>query len=325
MVSGRPHLSGLSTLLRTPLTALLAVAETGSFSKAAAELGLSQSTLSAAVRQAEDALGVVMFARGRHGATLTPAGEAVMVHVRHAALAVEAMELTARGQLTGTLRIAACRSVLKHVVMPALRTFAEHHPRVTVTLVDTRGEHDEVAHLVDRGEVHLGLGRLPMPDRLLTAALVADEYLIVTAAHASPIRTWDALHAAQLIVCEEDCAPYVAAHVAQHSRAPHAAVRLHDPGVALGLVADGHGVTILSRLVLTPLPQGLRTESLPVPLWRSIGIVTSDAGRQHPLAAAFIDLVLTPTTVRARLGSLARVLRFPPELEAVQLLAGAQS
>jgi len=321
------HLRAVSALLRTPLTALLAVAETGSLTEAAAQLGLAQSTLSAAVRQAEDALGVVIFERGRHGAKLTPAGEAVMVHARHAALAIQAMELTAQGQLTldgqltGTLRIAACRSLLKHVVTPGLRIFAEHHPGVAVTVVDTRGEHDEVAQLVGSGDVHLGLGRLPMPDPLQTSALVADEYLVVTAAHAAPLRTWEDLHAARLIVCEEDCAPYVSAHIARYSRAPQATVRLHDAGVALGMVAEGHGFTILSRLVVTPLPQGLRTESMPVPLWRSTGIVTTEAGRYHPLAAAFIDLVLTPEVVRARLGPLARILRFHPEFKTVPLPA----
>ncbi|WP_170928377.1 LysR family transcriptional regulator [Deinococcus hopiensis] len=303
-------------MLRTPLSALLAVAENGSFSEAAARLGLAQSTLSYAVRQAEDALGVIIFERGRHGARLTPAGQAVMVHARHAALAVEAMQLTAHGQLSGTLRVAACRSILKHVVTPALRTFNARYPQVEVVVTDTRGEHEEVAHLVTSGAVHLGLGRLPMPAGLVTAPVVADEYLLVTAASAPPLRTWDDLHAGRYIVCEEDCAPYVAAHIARHSRPPHAAVRLSDPGVVLGLVAEGHGFTILSRLVVTPLPSGLRTESLPTPLWRSTGLVTTEAGVCHPLATAFQQFVLTPEAVRDQVGSLARLLHFPEPLPA---------
>ena len=169
-----------STLLRTPLSALLAVADAGSFSEAAARLGLAQSTLSYAVRQAEEALGVIIFERGRHGARLTPAGEAIMVHARHAALALQAMQLTVHGQLSGTLRIASCRSILRHVITPALRAFHARYPQVEVVVIDTRGEHAEIAHLVDSGQVHLGLGRLPMPTGLITAPVVANEYLIVT-------------------------------------------------------------------------------------------------------------------------------------------------
>ncbi|THF70937.1 LysR family transcriptional regulator [Deinococcus sp. Arct2-2] len=305
-----------SPLLRTPLSALLAVADAGSFSEAAARLGLAQSTLSYAVRQAEEALGVIIFERGRHGARLTPAGEAIMVHARHAALALQAMQLTVHGQLSGTLRIASCRSILRHVITPALRAFHARHPQVEVVVIDTRGEHAEIAHLVDSGQVHLGLGRLPMPTGLITAPVVADEYLIVSAASAPPIRSWDDLHAARYIVCEEDCAPYMAAHIAKYSQPPHASVRISDPGVVLSLVAEGHGFTLLSRLVVTPLPKGLRTESLPTPLWRSIGTVTTEAGACHPLVTAFSDLVLTSSAVKHYVGGLARVLHFPEPLAA---------
>src|SRR5690349_16321905 len=136
MASRHSRSHGPSALLRTPLSALLAVAEAGSFSEAAARLGLAQSTLSYAVKQAEDALGVVIFERGRRGARLTPAGQAVMVHARHAALSIQAMELTAHGQLRGTLRLAACRSILTHVVAPALRAFNDSYPQVEVVVID---------------------------------------------------------------------------------------------------------------------------------------------------------------------------------------------
>ncbi|GGL08184.1 LysR family transcriptional regulator [Deinococcus radiotolerans] len=305
-----------SPLLRTPLTALLVVAEVGSFSDAAERLGMAQSTLSYAVRQAEEALGVVIFERGRHGARLTPAGQAVMVQARHAALAVQAMHLSANGQLSGTLRIASCRSVLRHLITPALQPFSARYPQVNVELTDTRGEHDEVAHLVSSGQVHLGLGRLPMPASLVTTPVLGDEYLLVSAANSAPMRTWDDLQAARFIVCEEDCAPHVAAHIARHATAPVPAVRLHDANVALGMVAAGQGYTILSRLVVTPLLRGLRTTPLPVPLWRTTGLVTTPAGAQHPLVTAFQDQVLHPEGLRTRLGPLARLLTIPERLTA---------
>ncbi len=69
--------------------------------------------------------------------------------------------------------------------------------------------------------------------------LFADEYLILTARSAPPIRSWEDLHRAAYIVCEEDSAPHVAAHIARHSRPPRPATRLKDPHVALGMVAEG--------------------------------------------------------------------------------------
>jgi hypothetical protein len=54
------------------IRALVAVAEFGSFGEAALQLGLTQPTVSHAIATLEDELGVILLARGRHGAQLTP-------------------------------------------------------------------------------------------------------------------------------------------------------------------------------------------------------------------------------------------------------------
>ncbi|PSB55406.1 LysR family transcriptional regulator, partial [filamentous cyanobacterium CCP1] len=56
------------------LRAIVAVAEVGNFSEAALLLRLTQSTVSHSIASLEEELGVPLFVRGRHGATLTPAG-----------------------------------------------------------------------------------------------------------------------------------------------------------------------------------------------------------------------------------------------------------
>jgi len=66
------------------LQAFVAVAEHGSFSEAALELQLSQPAISHAIATLEEELGVPLFSRGRHGAVLTPAGEQIVYHARHA-------------------------------------------------------------------------------------------------------------------------------------------------------------------------------------------------------------------------------------------------
>lgn len=307
---GKPDLPPLTA---TQLSALIGVAEAGSFGEAALRLGVAQSTVSHAVRAAEDALGTSLFERGRHGARLTPGGERVLEHARHAFHALQAMALAARGSsaLSGTLHVASCRSVLRHFVTPALRRFGEEYPGVGVAVHDTSGEHDDIERMVAGGEAHLGLGRLPMRAGLVTGPLFADEYLIVQAADAPPLGTWDDLHRAAYIVCDEDCAPHLASHIAHCSRPPQPAVRLRDPAVALGMVAEGHGFTILSRLVVTPLPPGVRVQPLPTPLWRTIGAVMTPGGAAHPLVEAFRRVALSPSALRANAGRVAALLRFP--------------
>ncbi|WP_415788542.1 LysR family transcriptional regulator, partial [Deinococcus saxicola] len=296
------------------LSVLLVVAEAGSFSEAALRLGLAQSTVSHTVRVAENALGVQIFQRGRHGAWPTAAGARVLAHARAAAAALHAMTLPS-APLSGTLRVVSCRSVIRQFITPALNAFGKLYPDVQVVVRDTSGEHDEIEALVRAGEADLGLGRLPMHPELDTRELLADEYLIIASAHAPPIRTWADFHRAAYIVCQEDCAPFIAAHINRSSQPPTPAVRLKDPQVALGRVAEGHGFTVLTGLVSVPLASHLRASSLPTPLWRPIGSVTR-RGQQEvsPLIDAFRDAVLSPGALRAAAGRQAHLIRFGEEV-----------
>ncbi|GAA4017135.1 hypothetical protein GCM10022631_32160 [Deinococcus rubellus] len=307
----------LPALGSSHLAALIGVADTGSFSEAALRLGVAQSTVSQAVQAAEKELGVRLFERGRHGAFLTPAGRRVLEQARLAAAALRGMTLAgdpagggSSGVLSGPLHVVSCRSVIRHFLTPALGGFQRRYPQAQVILHDTSGEHDDIERMVASGEADLGLGRLPMRPDLCSQPLFADEYLIVAAAGQLRLKTWNAFHRAAYIVCEEDCAPYIAAHIALHSRPPAPAVRLKDAQVALGMVAEGHGFTVLTSSVVWPLPPGLQAYSLPTPLWRWIGSVATMQASRHPLVQAFQDAVLSPAALRTLAGPLAGSLRF---------------
>jgi DNA-binding transcriptional LysR family regulator len=64
------------------LHALIAIADSGSFSEAALRLQLSQSAVSYAIATLENELGVVLLSRGRQGAHLTPVGEQIVDRAR---------------------------------------------------------------------------------------------------------------------------------------------------------------------------------------------------------------------------------------------------
>ncbi|WP_066426945.1 LysR family transcriptional regulator [Anabaena sp. 4-3] len=74
------------------LRAVIAVAERGNFSEAALELQLTQPAVSHAIATLEEELGVPLFARGRHGAVLTPAGERILHHIRQVMQHLEMMQ-----------------------------------------------------------------------------------------------------------------------------------------------------------------------------------------------------------------------------------------
>src|ERR1700735_2478542 len=112
------------------LQAVLAVAELGSFRRAAAALGYTQSALSHQVSALEAALGQLLFHRpgGRAAVRLTPAGEAVCRRARRALSEVEAVaadaEQAARGEVV-RVRVGVTQTTACDIIPAALHPFPE--------------------------------------------------------------------------------------------------------------------------------------------------------------------------------------------------------
>lgn len=94
------------------LRAVCAIAETGSVTKAASQLGLAQPALTAQLQRIERALGGPLFERGRHGARPTSLGELVLARARVVLPAMrgleeEAARLAGSEDVPGRYRIGA--------------------------------------------------------------------------------------------------------------------------------------------------------------------------------------------------------------------------
>lgn len=119
------------------LEMFIALAQARHFGRAAEAVGVAQPTLSAAIRQLEGSLGVMLVRRGSRYEGLTPEGERVLVWARRMVADARTMreELrAARDGLSGTLRLA----VIPTALSPASRltsAFAEAHPEVRLTIL----------------------------------------------------------------------------------------------------------------------------------------------------------------------------------------------
>ncbi|WP_415972418.1 LysR family transcriptional regulator [Rhodococcus sp. 077-4] len=121
------------------IQAVLAIAENGSFRKAARQLYLGQPTLSQHVRSLEVELGVALFERSAAGATLTRAGEQLIPRFTRVLATIgqldqEAAELAAGG--AGRVRVAAVSAAIAPAVIPALQQLQSTHPRLGITLTE---------------------------------------------------------------------------------------------------------------------------------------------------------------------------------------------
>lgn len=113
----------------------LAVAETGSLSKAATLLGLSQPTMSRQISEFETQVGMNLFKRSSQGLALTEQGLSILDNARAMQTAAEKLALNITGQaqsLAGDIRISANDIVGVYLLPRLLAEFQELHPEVQI-------------------------------------------------------------------------------------------------------------------------------------------------------------------------------------------------
>jgi DNA-binding transcriptional LysR family regulator len=140
------------------LQAFLVVAREGSFTKAAGQLGVSQSALSQTIRGLEARLGLRLLTRTTRSVAPTEAGERLLATVGPRFEEVEA-ELAALSELrdkpAGTIRISAAEHAVITVLWPVLEKFLPQYPDIKVEININYGFTDIVADRFDAG-VRLG-------------------------------------------------------------------------------------------------------------------------------------------------------------------------
>jgi len=140
------------------LTAFLAVAEEGSFTRAAVRLGMSQPALSQIIRRLESRLGLRLLQRTTRSVSPTEAGARLLDTLAPALSTLDATlaALTAlRDRPSGTIRITAVEHAAEAYIYPILRTLLPAYPDITVEVVLDYGLVDLAAERFDAG-VRLG-------------------------------------------------------------------------------------------------------------------------------------------------------------------------
>jgi len=140
------------------IAAFLVVAREGSFTKAAARLGVSQSALSQTVRNLEARLGLRLLTRTTRSVSPTDAGQRLMETVgpRLEEVDAELAALTAlRDKPAGIVRISTGEHAADTILWPAIEKLLPRYPDITVEVIIDNGLTDIVAERLDAG-VRLG-------------------------------------------------------------------------------------------------------------------------------------------------------------------------
>ncbi|EYB67338.1 LysR family transcriptional regulator [Deinococcus phoenicis] len=278
------------------LRALVAVADAGGFGEAAAEHGVSQSTLSEAVARLEALAGRPLLRRTSAGTVPTEAGLRALVHARSAVQAASDALLAAQeeGTLAGTLRVASFRSTATHLLPPALAAFRAKHPGVGVILLDAESCGGG-AEAVRAGRVDAGLILADEAPDLRLTPLVLDEYLFAAPVTRGPQPVTLADLSAQPLILppqRDSCHQRVRRYLTARGVPLTHITEVEQDSVTLSMVGHGLGVTIMPRLALLPLPPGLIALPLPDPLTRPLALAVLPHRAALPLLRAFTATVL---------------------------------
>ncbi|WP_119166608.1 LysR family transcriptional regulator [Algihabitans albus] len=280
----------------------LAAAEAGQISRAAIDLGVSQSAVTAAVKDLEQRVGTKLFERHAQGVSLTLEGSRFVGHARNIVTSVnEALRLekdSAR-EVTGKVRVGVTYTVAGYFLPQQLARFSRSFPGVTVELreaprasieedlvagrldtavlltsnIETRDRLDKETLIRSRRRLWLPLDHpLQQAEQIDLADLVEEPYVMLTVDEAAQTagRYWERANLTPRVIFETSSVE---------------AVR--------SLVANGMGITILSDMVYRPWSlEGQRIETRqvtePIPSM-DVGLAWARGADLSPATRAFRD------------------------------------
>lgn len=280
-----------------------AVADAGSFSRAAERLHISQPPLSLQIKALEDELGVRLFDRGPRGVRLTPAGQAFLDGVRGILRGLDQARIKAqaagRGEI-GTLSVGFVTIAGYGILPTALKRFREQLSQVDVELHELTT--DVQIRELRAGRLDLGIGLGPVNDPGLTFEPISRESLLLAApiGHAllpgsGPVRL-KALADEPFIVPPRDVGPGLYDLIISLCRAngftPRITQHARQMQTVIGLVASGMGFAFVPESV-----RALGRTDVQYRTWKGasgyveIGLLSARE-RQSPAAARFAAVLM---------------------------------
>lgn len=292
------------------LRAIVALADHGTFTAAAAALDVAQSSLSRSIQESERRLRTPLFLRTTRRVTLTSDGAAIVDVARRLVADVDTGLEHMAGYLAGTrgsLRIATLPSLAATLLPPFLLALRSDHPTVHIHVADSLNE--QVWAAVGSGRADLAITALsgPVPQGCESRPLAEDDFFVaLPGTHPwadEPELEWSQLAGAPVVSFSpaSSIQPLVQQALEVHGAVPGEEVAAQNIGAVGGMVAGGLGLGIVPGFVL-PLLQfaGLTFVALRPRISRKIVLLRSLDRPLTPVARAWVDIVTGPQRPQLR-------------------------
>lgn len=276
----------------------VAVAEHRHFTRAAAELGVAQPSVSKQVRKLEDELGDPLFERGAAPISLTDAGAVLLPWAKRVLADLDAARAEVAGLATlegGRLAIGATPSVSTVLLPEVLAEFHRAHPGVALTVREA-GSRDLVRRL-EAGDLDLALIVLPVPHAdLLATTQILREDLVLAVPAGHPLARRRVVRIAELrdvpLVMFRDGYDLRDTTIAACEAAgfhPTFALEGGEMDGVLRMAAAGIGVAVVPSIVVEPGGSLVAVKLTRPTLSRSIGLAHHRGRSRSRAALAFAE------------------------------------
>lgn len=238
----------------------VATAESGQVSRAAAQLSISQSAVTNAVKELEAELGTPLFMRSAHGMEMTEAGRDFLASAREILAKIDQAKQVTQKQspVKGRISIAATYTVIGYFLPPHLDRLKQLFPNLEIRLSELNRESIEEGLLSNRFDLAVVLTSNLKNVEIETKTLLRSERRLWAANSHEFIRQGKAVTFQQ--IAEQDYIMLTvdeAAHTTMNywglsNAQPRVTLRTSSVEAVRSMVGNGQGVTILSDMVYRP-------------------------------------------------------------------------
>jgi DNA-binding transcriptional LysR family regulator len=273
------------------------VIEHHSFTKAAEELGYSQSSVSQTVMALEGELGATLIERRRDGVVLTPDGEQLYPYIRAVSLSEKLLEQKKRelsGLENSTISIGTFTSVSRNILPPLMKSFKEIYP--TASFILRQGDYASIGRWIRDGSVDFGFTNTDAVSDLDGKILYEDEMMaVLPQEHPLAQKEWVSLHdlvKEPFILLDEGGYSVPMTAFQKLGLSPQIAYEVYDDYTILAMVRQGLGVSLMYQAVLTGLHHNLALRPVTERPKRTVALVWKDRNIISQAAKRFSSFII---------------------------------
>jgi LysR family hydrogen peroxide-inducible transcriptional activator len=236
----------------------VAVADEGSFSRAAAKVRVAQPSLSQQIRKLEAEIGQPLFDRLPRSVVLTEAGRCFIDYARQILTSIEDARRCVNeleGEISGTLAVGAIPTIAPYVLPQLVRNFHEHYPEVTLEIVEDVT--DGITRRIEAGELDVALASTCQQSPTLRREWLDNEPLLALVPKEHPlakktlIELDDLKSERFLLLHEMHCLSRQVHHLLESRRLrPQIALAGSQLTTIANMVAASIGVSIVPQLMV---------------------------------------------------------------------------